>query len=105
MSRGVFVTGTDTGIGKTVVAAVLARAAARSGRAAYWKPVQTGTDDDAAEVARLAGLASRETTYSFALPASPHEAARAAVEALESGYDDARLERLVKAGGVDRLLA
>ena len=35
---GVFVTGTDTGIGKTLVSAILARA----WNADYWKPVQTG---------------------------------------------------------------
>ena len=34
----------------------------------------------------------------------PEAAARAAAAALEAGYDDARLERLVKAGGVDRAL-
>ncbi len=38
-----FVTGTDTGVGKTVVAAALARAEREAGRAvAYCKPVQTG---------------------------------------------------------------
>ena len=36
---GVFVTGTDTGVGKTVVAACLVRA----WQASYWKPVQSGT--------------------------------------------------------------
>jgi dethiobiotin synthetase len=38
-----FVTGTDTGVGKTVVSAVLCREVIASGRrAAYYKPVQTG---------------------------------------------------------------
>jgi malonyl-CoA O-methyltransferase len=38
----VFVTGTDTGVGKTVVAACLVRAFG----ARYWKPVQTGSAED-----------------------------------------------------------
>lgn len=80
-ARPLFVTGTDTGIGKTVVSALLLAAAARRGPAGYWKPVQTGSDSDTAEVARLAGRAPGELpepAYAFPLPASPHEAARAA---------------------------
>lgn len=58
---GVFVTGTDTGVGKTVVAAALALAAqARGRRVTPLKPAQTGVADraqgDAAFVARLLGL-------------------------------------------------
>jgi len=53
----VLVVGTDTGVGKTVVSALLLRALARAGHApAYLKPVQTGDDDDAATVRALAGL-------------------------------------------------
>ena len=46
--------GTDTGIGKTVFAAVLADAI----HASYWKPVQSGLEDEAESdvVARLGGL-------------------------------------------------
>lgn len=53
---GVFVTGTDTGVGKTLVSAVLCRV--RSG-SVYVKPVQSGAadgDDDGADVAALAGV-------------------------------------------------
>jgi len=55
--RGVFVTGTDTGVGKTVVSAALLRRFGGLGRLRYWKPIQTGIeqDDDTAEVMRLAG--------------------------------------------------
>lgn len=58
MSRIVVVTGTDTGVGKTVATAALA--AATPGRVRVIKPVQTGMADpdeagDAATVARLAG--------------------------------------------------
>jgi dethiobiotin synthetase len=55
-----FVTGTDTGIGKTVVTAALACCARLAGiDVAVCKPVQTGTtegDDDLAEVTRLSGV-------------------------------------------------
>ena len=41
-----FVTGTDTGVGKTVAAAALGRAEQAAGRTvAYFKPVQTGLGD------------------------------------------------------------
>lgn len=55
---GVFVTGTDTGVGKTVVSAVLAACWTADGLpVAYVKPAQSGADDgddDAADVARWA---------------------------------------------------
>jgi dethiobiotin synthetase len=44
MSR-IIVTGTDTGIGKTIFAAALARAL----DATYWKPIQSGLDGDASD--------------------------------------------------------
>jgi malonyl-CoA O-methyltransferase len=74
---GVFVTGTDTGVGKTVAAACLARA----WRASYWKPVQTGTDagdDDTTMVATLAGVPAARLpapAYLLRAPLSPHAAA------------------------------
>ncbi|MBK3804290.1 methyltransferase domain-containing protein [Azospirillum brasilense] len=52
--RGVFVTGTDTGVGKTLVSAVLARA----WDAAYWKPLQTGLKDEAGDTPTVAALAA-----------------------------------------------
>lgn len=54
--RGLFVTGTDTGVGKTVAcAALMVRYRDVSQRLCYWKPIQTGIeqDDDTATVARL----------------------------------------------------
>ncbi len=73
---GVFVTGTDTGIGKTVVSACLVR---RYG-ADYWKPVQTGLadDDDSQTVARLVGAAPARIhapRYTLQAPLSPEAAA------------------------------
>lgn len=74
---GVFVvTGTDTGIGKTVFSAALTAAL----DAFYWKPVQAGLEDgsDAATVARLSGLAPERIlpeAYRLRTPCSPHRAA------------------------------
>ncbi|MEO6717902.1 MAG: dethiobiotin synthase [Novosphingobium sp.] len=74
--RRFIVTGTDTGVGKTVFAAGLAAHL----RADYWKPVQAGLtgETDSVEVARLAG--GRATIlaegYRLTTPCSPHEAAR-----------------------------
>jgi dethiobiotin synthetase len=75
MKRGFIVTGTDTGIGKTVFSAALAQALG----AAYWKPIQTGLDSDKDTVRRLAKLPPGRflpEVYSLKLPASPHIAAR-----------------------------
>lgn len=70
------VTGTDTGIGKTVVAAMLTLALG----AVYWKPVQSGTEGgtDTAVVAALTGLGPERLLaerYVFSQPLSPHRAA------------------------------
>ena len=46
MPRGVFVTGTDTGVGKTVVSAALVALCRARGPVRYWKPVQTGIEQD-----------------------------------------------------------
>lgn len=73
--RGVFVTGTDTDVGKTVVAACLARAMG----ADYWKPVQTGVSIDPGDTATVAtlvpGLRTHPPIYVFGEPLSPHAAA------------------------------
>jgi 8-amino-7-oxononanoate synthase len=81
LGEPLFVVGTDTGIGKTVVSALLLRAARRRGTAAYWKPIQTGDDLDSETVRGLAEVAEHEVlrpAWSLPLPASPHEAAAAA---------------------------
>ena len=70
--RGVFVTGTDTGVGKTVTSAVLAASRGWG----YWKPVQTGSESDTAEVARLAGCRVWDRGERLPDPVSPHLAAK-----------------------------
>jgi dethiobiotin synthetase len=76
--RGLFVTGTDTGVGKTEVTAGLARLWRRQGRDfVVRKPVATGGLDDAHKLARAAGdRAEAVTPLLFAEPAAPPVAAR-----------------------------
>lgn len=77
-ARGVFISGTDTGIGKTAVAAGFLRCASEFRNSRYWKPVQTGADCDTSEVARLTGLPLSQLMvphYRFPDPLSPHLAA------------------------------
>lgn len=81
MFRGLFVTGTDTGVGKTVVAAALLHRYRAEGPVRYWKPVQTGIerDDDTAEAARIGACQPHEVLASgvrLPRPLSPHLAAR-----------------------------
>lgn len=70
----IVVTGTDTGVGKTVASAALAW---RLG-ATYWKPVQAGREEaesDREAVARLAGVETLPEAYFLETPCSPHRAA------------------------------
>lgn len=71
---GVFVTGTDTGIGKTLVSAVLVR----SWGAEYWKPAQTGLAEEAGDtetVSALTGCITHEPRHALQAPLSPEAAA------------------------------
>lgn len=82
------VAGTDTDVGKTVVSALLMRAAQRLGHARYWKPIQTGDDDDTATVQALSGVPADSLLSNhvwFPLPASPHEAAAAVGQRVDLG--------------------
>jgi len=74
----IVITGTDTGVGKTLFAAALTGALG----AYYWKPVQSGPDDeggsDSERVARLAGIPAAQVlpeVYRLSEPLSPHRAA------------------------------
>lgn len=79
-ARAWFVTGTDTGVGKTVAAAALACRARLAGiDVAVCKPVQTGItagDDDLAEVGRLSGVQTLVGSWRYPEPLAPVEAAR-----------------------------
>lgn len=67
------ITGTDTGIGKTIFSAALAGAL----ELPYWKPIQSGLEEetDSEVVARLAGVPVHPEAYRLVTPASPHLAA------------------------------
>ena len=76
MSAGFIVTGTDTGIGKSVFSAALVRAL----DGYYWKPIQAGLEGEADSdaVRRLSKLPRERIlpeAYRLRLPASPHLAA------------------------------
>lgn len=80
------VTGTDTGIGKTVFAAALTGAL----KAHYWKPVQAGLDDgaDRDHVASLSGVPAEHIlpeAYRLNTPCSPHRAAELDGVAIDLG--------------------
>ena len=91
--KGFFVTGTGTEVGKTVVAAVLARTLANNGeRVAVFKPVVTGLDEpgetDHALLRRAAGSKQSDeeiVPYRYGPPASPHLAAAQAGEEIDPG--------------------
>ena len=90
-ARGIFITGTDTGVGKTVVACGLVRALRQAGaRVSVMKPVASGSlqtpeglrNADALALMEAAGLDdhalyARVNPYCFEPPISPHIAAEA----------------------------
>ena len=86
-----FVTGTGTGVGKTVVAAAIARTLANEGkRVAVFKPAVTGLDEegepDQALLRRAAGSEQNDeeiAPYRYGPPMSPHLAADLAGERVE----------------------
>jgi len=80
MLHGLFITGTGTSVGKTVVAAALLHRYRASAPLRYWKPIQTGIeqDDDTGMVRRLGACTDRELLCDgirLAGPVSPHLAA------------------------------
>jgi len=91
--RGLFVTGTDTGVGKTVVAAAIcAVLRARGERVAAFKPVVTGLEEPPAPgwphdhellAAASGGAPEQVAPYRFGPAASPHLAAELADERID----------------------
>ena len=112
--RGLFVTGTGTEVGKSVLAAaVCAALAARGERVAAFKPVVTGTDEPPGEfppdhelLAAAAGGGQEPeqvAPYRFGPPVSPHYAAELAGVPIEP----ARLVATARSSGrpADALVA
>jgi dethiobiotin synthetase len=109
--RGLFVTGTDTGVGKTVLSAALLSAMAAAGEPVRaYKPVVTGLNEvseprawppDHELLARAAGMAPEEVAPLRYGPAvSPHLAAELAGEDLEP----ATLLAAARAAGAEHTL-
>jgi dethiobiotin synthetase len=94
-ARGVFITGTDTGVGKTVVAAAVVRGlVARGLRVAVMKPVASGSErtpeglrnEDALRLIAASNVAAayeRVNPYCFEPAISPHIAAEEAGIAID----------------------
>ena len=79
--RGVFVTATDTGVGKTYLSAAIAAELRRQGLSVgVAKPVLTGLDDPGPHDHELLGATP---AYTFGPPMSPHLAAALAGVALD----------------------
>jgi dethiobiotin synthetase len=107
---GVFVTGTSTEVGKTVVAAVLARTLAAEGkRVTVFKPAVTGLEEegetDHALLRRASGSSQSDeeiAPYRYDPPASPHLAAALAGEEI----DPERLRKAARAAaaGADAIV-
>jgi len=103
MSQRIVVTGTDTGIGKTVFSAGLTSFLG----AKYWKPVQSGLDEetDSEIVARLGGLSPDRILperYRLRTPASPHRAAEIdgiAIETQSLGVPDGDGRLVIEGAG------
>ena len=96
--HGIFVTGTDTGVGKTLVACALLRAIAARGKSVVgMKPVAAGAqadargaliNDDVSRIMAAGNVAAPRTTvnpYCFAPAIAPHIAARASGVEIELG--------------------
>jgi len=103
MIRGLFITGTDTGVGKTVVAALLLRALRETRRAVGMKPVAAGLADGESVNADVQSLIAAGNVdaplgdvnpYSFAPPIAPELAARAAGTAIDLDVIAAAYARL-----------
>jgi len=95
MIRPIVVSGTDTGIGKTVFSSGLAGFLG----ARYWKPIQSGLDEetDSEIVARLGGLSPDRILperYRLQSPLSPHRSAE-----IDGVAIDAQSLRVPEIGG------
>ena len=98
--RGIFVTGTDTGVGKTIVAAGIAAALRAKGMdVGVWKPVQSGAladdaESDGSRLQALSGVAEASSDIAplaFTAPLAPFLAA-------EKEGVKLTMEQILKAG-------
>jgi len=110
MARGIFVTGTSTEVGKTVVAAAIARTLTAEGeRVTVFKPAVTGldegveTDHELLRRASGSGQSDEEIApYRYGPPASPHLAAALAGEEIDP--EQLRAAAAAAAQGADAIV-
>jgi dethiobiotin synthetase len=105
---GIFITGTDTGVGKTLVSVALARTLAKHGlRVSAMKPIASGAEHTSAGLRNADALALAEAInvsvpyeklnpYCFEPPISPHIAAEEARIGIDIGTIRARFDELVR---------
>jgi len=97
------ITGTGTGVGKTIATAALTSAARQAGvDVAVCKPVQTGTeagDDDLGEVTRLTGLTKVVGLARYPQPLAPLAAAEQAGKSLPTRNNVLKLVRALDRPG------
>jgi len=99
------ITGTDTGIGKTVVTGLLAKELASHGSVVTQKWIQSGdldspdikTHDQLSKYMHDAKFVSDRQVYSFNDPVSPHLAAKLAKKTIEPGLLKSATHRLASA--------
>lgn len=103
LPKRIFVAGTGTGVGKTVISAILAEAL----HADYWKPVQCG-DVDSTDTDRVKTLVSNgvskfyKEAYLFSTPSSPHYAAKAEGKVIDPNrfeIPESEIRILIEAAG------
>lgn len=94
MNKRIFITGTGTGVGKTVTAACVTEAL----QADYWKPVQTGLSEGTDTNTILSLISNHKTichpeVYALEAPESPHLAARMQQQTIDADRILARLDQ------------
>jgi len=97
--KPLFVTGIGTGIGKTLVSAILAEAL----EADFWKPIQAGMEEETDSNWVRNMVTNKKTnvhpeTYLLKMPASPHIAAREEKLKIELGKIRASFEAIYTEG-------
>jgi len=107
-AAGIFITGTDTGVGKTLVAVSLVRALVQHGlRVSVMKPIASGSEQTAqglrnsdalalAAAANVAASYEEINPYCFEPPVSPHIAADEAGIAVDTGTILRRFEDMAR---------
>jgi dethiobiotin synthetase len=89
MNKGIFITGTDTGVGKTIVACGIARLLKSWGvNVGVMKPVATGDQNDAKRLIQAAGIKEDLAFVNpqfFKIPLAPSVAAEAEGREVDSG--------------------